>query len=570
MGDFMKLLTKQKIQAGSLEKPYRIQLERARKADLITKIISKNPSVFGKRDPEHRIVILNRLGWIDVIRRMPKELSRIENLVEEVRRAGLCHLFILGMGGSSLCPEVFGKIFGYRRWLKSYTVLDSTAPSQLEAALENVDLTKSFFIVSSKSGTTIETLSQFRFLFDKVKDLRPLKVGGYFAAVTDAGSELHRMARRNRFREICLNPSDIGGRYSALSFFGLVPGGFTKANLNNLLQQAEACLTHMEAKSKNDDALLLGALLGCAFKQGRDKLVFRPSPSLMPFIPWVEQLVAESTGKEGKGIIPVEGESYEMSGDAKDRLYVRYVLKRESLPTPSSKINKPPIATIELADAHAVGAEMLKWEMTTAVASAIIGVNPFDEPNVTESKKNTAAILSEQRGHHKIIVESPLFEEEHFNLVQASDIAGLRRPGGSKDVIRAFIDGVAAGDYIAVLCYCEMSPEIEKKLTMLRQAIAAASGVTVLRGYGPRFLHSIGQLYKGGEQKGHFLVLEREYTVDFEIPKMKMSFAKLIKAQAEGDMRALRKRHRPLIDINLKMEPAVGLAKMLELISDNQ
>lgn len=567
----MGSLAKQKIQPGQLEKQYRIQLERVRKADLIAEIIRKNPAVFGKRDKEHRKVILNRLGWIDVIRRMPGELNRIENLVEEARQAGLCHLFVLGMGGSSLCPEVFGKMFGRRRWLKSYAVLDSTAPSQLEAALKDVDLTKSFFIVSSKSGTTVETLAQFRFLFDRVKNLRPLKVGSYFAAVTDEGSDLHRMARRNRFREIFINPSDIGGRYSALSFFGLVPGGFTKANLKNLLQQAETCLAHMEIESQNDDALLLGTLLGCAARQGRDKLVFCPSPSLLPFIPWVEQLVAESTGKEGKGIIPVEGESYEVLTGTEDRLYVRYTLKGESPSLSfSGKNEQQPWAAIEIADLYAVGAEMLKWEMATAVASTVIGVNPFDEPNVTESKKNTATILSEQKGHHKIVSEPPLFEEEYINFIQASDIAGLRRPDGPRDVLQAFIDDVKAGDYIAILCYCEMSPEIEKKLALLREAVAVASGVTVLRGYGPRFLHSIGQLYKGGSRKGHFLVLEREYAVDYEIPKMKMSFAELIKAQAEGDMRALRKRRRPLIDINLKMGPVAGLERILELISGNQ
>jgi len=564
--------SRQTISPGAIHAEYTTQLSRTGKIDLVGQIISRNADVFKRPRAADRKVILNRLGWLDAIRKMPGELMRMERLVENVRSAGACHLFVLGMGGSSLGPEVFGNIFGRRPWLKSYTIIDSTAPSQLDAILKKTDLAKSFFIVSSKSGTTIETVSQFRYFFRRIKAIRPLKAGSHFAAITDPGSELMRIARRNRFRELFLNPPEIGGRYSALSFFGLVPAAFTRANLATLLRHAEQYLTYLDGHGKESDALELGVLIGCGARQGYDKLTFRASPKTAPFIPWIEQLVAESTGKELKGIIPIEGEPADMPTAASDdRLYLHYSFRRERRPAPSpmrSGARRPPLAVIELPDAHALGAEMVKWEMATAVAAIVLGVNPFDEPNVAESKKNTAVYIQESRKRHPRLAPPPLLTCGDCDIMTVSDVRGADKIGDLPpvEVFARFLAGLRRGDYLAILSYTEMAPEIEALLTRLREEIQKKTKIATLRGYGPRFLHSIGQLYKGGKPCGHFIVLEREYENDYDIPKMNLSFARLIKAQAQGDIRALQKRRRPVIVVNLKTNPVRGLNRLLDLI----
>jgi transaldolase / glucose-6-phosphate isomerase len=568
----MALTMKQRIFPGAVRHDYDVHLERGRKALWVQALINKNPSIFKKQDAAARKIIVNRLGWIDIIRRMPPELPRLGNLVEEIRKAGVAHVFILGMGGSSLAPEVFGKTFGRRSWLKSYTVVDTTAPSQLEALIRAVDLTRSFFIVSSKSGTTIETVSQFRFFFRLVKQARPLKAGNFFAAVTDEDSELHRMGRRNRFRKIFLNPADIGGRYSALSFFGLVPAAFTRANLNDIIGGAQEYLHHLESSPDDNEALDLGVLMGCAAARGYDKLSCLASPRMAPFVPWIEQLIAESTGKQRTGIIPIDGESPSAwSAPGADRMFVSLAMAGEKHPLPTSALtgkSPTPRVAITLPDSAALGAEILKWEMATAIAALVLGVNPFDEPNVSESKKNTTAIIQEGRRHRRAAPVTPLCMADDFEIESATNVGGLP-PGESltaADVIKQFLSGAESGDYFALLCYAEMTPEIERLMAALRLAIQEKTGIATLRGFGPRYLHSIGQLYKGGPPKGHFLVIERQYPVDFDIPKLNLPFGRLIKAQAQGDIKAIAKRKRPVVTVNVKADPVAGLGRLLSLI----
>ncbi|MDD4052608.1 MAG: hypothetical protein PHR28_12015 [candidate division Zixibacteria bacterium] len=532
---------KQRIFPGAIRHDFDASLERGRKALWVQALINKNPSIFKKQDAAAHKVIINRLGWIDIVRRMPSEILRLEKLVEKVRASGVCHVFVLGMGGSSLAPEVFGKIFGHKSWLKSFTVVDTTAPSQLRVLLKNIDLTRSFFIVSSKSGTTIETVSQFRFFFRLVKLARPLKAGNFFAAVTDSGSELHRIGRRNRFQEIFLNPGDIGGRYSALSFFGLVPAAFTKANLGAVIGGAQDYLTHLESSPDDNEALELGILMACAAARGYDKLSCLASPRMAPFVPWIEQLVAESTGKDHMGIIPIDGErpaAWSMPGA--DRMFVSLAMTGEKHPLPAAALNgksPTPRVAITLPDPHALGAEMLKWEMSTAIAAVVMGVNPFDEPNVSESKKNTTAIIQDGRHHRRVISAPPLCVSDDIEIVSVADINDLnpRLAVTAAEVMERFLSGAQSGDYFSILCYTEMTSKIETLLARLRWAIQEKTGIAALRGFGPRYLHSIGQLYKGGAPKGHFLFIEREYPVDFEIPKLNLDFGRLIKAQAQGD-----------------------------------
>jgi glucose-6-phosphate isomerase len=569
----MAKLSKQKLNSGSLETVYKSQLDRAHKTGLITEIINKNPAVFRKRDKGHQKIILNRLGWVDVVEEMQAEMRRIDELVQYVRQMGTRHLLVLGMGGSSLGPEVFGKLFGAKSWLKSYTIIDTTAPSQLESIMKTIDLEKSFFIISSKSGATIETISQFRFFFKKMKQLRPLKVGNYFAAITDRGTDLHRMARRNRFQETFINHEDIGGRYSALSFFGLVPAAFTRADLPEIIKHANDFLNIMKDEGSTNDALTLGTLMGCCAKSGCDKLKFITTESIAPFIVWIEQLVAESTGKELKGIIPIEGGANGAGYNPEDCLYINYSMRGDrarSLPMQKGSVGRLPSIAIEMFDLSTIGAEMLKWEMATTIAATIMGVNPFDEPNVAESKRNMAAILHHKRGPRKIIPIDPYTSYDGLDVISISGIKGLERKRnvGAEEMMQKFLAGIRKGDYLSILCYSEMDDEIEERLTRLRRLIETKYAITTLRGYGPRFLHSTGQLFKGGSQKGHFLIIEREYKTDYEIPGQNISFGRLIKAQAQGDIKALRKRKRPVININLKEDPSAGLDRLCELVDN--
>lgn len=565
----MTYLSDQVIHPGELIKLYESQIEKSRAARPVTMITSRTVSFFGQKKFAHQKLITARLGWIDVVEKMPSELDRIERLAAQVKKDGYRHVLVLGMGGSSLFPEVMGNIFGRKHWLKSYEILDSTSPDRLERILKHIDLFQTFLIVSSKSGETLETMSQFRFFFRKIKESRPLKVGQYFAAVTDDGSELHRIARRNRFREVFLNPSDIGGRYSALSYFGLAPGAFTGADLKTLVQAGRERLDFVKKRDGDSHAVMLGILLAVGAKAGRDKVQFVADPAVAPFIPWLEQLLAESTGKDGKGIIPIDG-CVRDGGASDDLIYVRFSLKGESrnrsIPTLDSRV---PVVTIELPDTAALGAEVVKWEMATTVASIILGVNPFDEPNVTESKKNTLSILRAPRGPRREVALTPIAAVGTASIVSISSIKGAdrRRQLTAEELFRSFLTNIRAGDYLAILAYTDRDDKIEQAIMALRKTLDEKYGVVSLRGYGPRYLHSIGQLFKGGSQKGHFLILDRDYEIDYDIPTMNVSFGRLIKAQAAGDIKAMKKRKRPIIHVNLGFTPAPGIDSMREVIS---
>jgi glucose-6-phosphate isomerase len=568
----MTLLARQQVYPGLLKTAYMTQMERAGRANLVSEIINRNPTVFKTRQKTHQKVILNRLGWMEVIREMPGELERMENLVRQVREDGLLYVFVLGMGGSSLSAEVFGRIFGKKNWLKKYTIVDTTAPSKFESIVRDTDFVKAFFIVSSKSGATTETMSQFRFFFRKVKELRPLKAGRHFLAITDSGSDLHRIARRNRFREVFLNRSDIGNRYSALSYSGLVPGAFTRANLGRLLEGADERLRVMETKANDCDALKLGVLMGIGAKNGVDKLRFRTTADISPLAVWIEQLVAESTGKESRGIIPVEGD-IKGGVESNDLMDIYYSMRGEKkgdrqLPSAASTRESSHVS-IEMPEILGIGAEMLKWEMATTVASSVMGVNPFDEPNVDESRKNTGAILHARRGPRKVVPVVPVTTYAGIDIVSTAGIKGLerKRKVSPEEVFTGFFAGIPKDHYISLICYTEMGPAIEQRLSQLRQMIESKYNVITLRGYGPRFLYSTGQLFKGGSQKGHFLVMEREYETDYDIPGQNISFGRLIKAQAQGDMKALRRRKRPVVNINLKLDPAGGLDYLMALVN---
>lgn len=565
----MTYISEQTIHPGELRKAFEGQLEKTRVTHPVSMITARNISIFGQKKSVHQKLILSRLGWIDVVDKIPAELDRIEGLAAQVKKDGFRHVLVLGMGGSSLFPEVLGNIFGRKHWLKSFGIVDTTSPDRLDRILEHIDLYRTFFIVSSKSGTTLETMSQFRFFFRRIKEGRPLKVGKYFAAVTDGDSELHRIGRRNRFREVFLNPPDIGGRYSALSYFGLAPGAFTGVDLKALLQAGHERLVYMKEHDGDCHAVGLGILLAVGAKNGRDKVRFIADPTLASFVPWLEQLLAESTGKNGKGVIPVEGQvDGAMKSD--DLIYVRFSLKgADGGRTPTDLSPNAPVVSIKLPDKISLGSEVLKWEMATTMASIILGVDPFDEPNVAESKKNALSILRAPRGPRKDVPIAPVAPIGKTSILSFCGVKGAdrRRHIAAEELLRLFLRNIRVGDYLAILCYTDNDDKIERQLIAIRRTLGEKYGIVSLRGYGPRYLHSTGQLFKGGCQKGHFLVLDRDYTTDYDIPTMNISFGRLIKAQANGDIKAMKKRKRPIIQISLGLDPAAGLEELAGLIS---
>ncbi|MFQ5608452.1 MAG: transaldolase, partial [Candidatus Zixiibacteriota bacterium] len=402
------------IHAGSLEQPFSSALVRAREERFIERLFEHDADVFGKSG-EALASIQNRLGWLTIASEMKPRLAELETFATEVMNDGIKHVLVLGMGGSSLAPELISLIFGPRAGLLSVGALDTTDPAAIRTTLEAHDISQTLFIVASKSGRTVETLSHARFFFDLVQKTDVGVPGSRFVAITDKGSDLEAMASERSFRHTFINPADIGGRYSALSYFGLVPAVFTGAKIERLVESAvtaeNAC---SRTDIENNSAFRLGALWSVGADRGIDKLTFVTGGSLEPFVPWVEQLVAESTGKEGNGVIPIEGEpTGEFADYGEDRLFVFMSLKGESSAEKddlerAAIASGAPCVSIQMERLEDLGFEFLRQEVATATAGYIMGINPFDEPNVSESKNNTATILKdfEETGsfpHPKII-----------------------------------------------------------------------------------------------------------------------------------------------------------------------
>lgn len=521
--------------------------------------------------PATRELITNRLGWVDVASLMLNKVAEIEMFGSQVLADGINQVVVIGMGGSSLCPEVFKLIFGRRAGVKSIDILDSTDPAAITSVAAKLDLQKSLFIVASKSGGTIETRSHEAYFIEKLKAAGISDIGRHFTAITDPGSDLEKFARDHQYRHIFINPADIGGRYSALSFFGLVPGWFAGINLEKLLTDASAFEPIL--RDRNDEsnpALALGTLMAAGAIVGRDKLTFIASPKVAPFIPWVEQLVAESTGKLRKGVIPIEAEPPAVLSEyGKDRTFVFLRLASERnlagdrLCKQCEKARLP-LVEIVLANKYELGRQMLIWEAATAACGAFLKINPFDEPNVTESKNNTQALLRafQSSGHfpqqrpQKRWGNLSLVAVESNNKIEEQDCATLQC------VLEHFLKGIKPPQYLAVLNYFQSTRSTEAALGSVRSVIRRRTKLTTLRGYGPRFLHSIGQLYKGGPLAGVFIVLVRERCDDLPIPGQYFSFGDLIRAQAIGDTQALVSRKLPVLVLGVSGNPVTALKQL--------
>lgn len=555
------------IRAGKLEKEFARLLQRGTTAGIVPAIMNRRPDVFSK-DKDLQQLIGNRLGWVDIATAMKRRVAGIESFADEVLEDGLKHIVLMGMGGSSLCPEVFKFFFKKHASLKSYDVLDSTAPESVKAIRRKVDLRQTLFIVASKSGGTVETRSQEAYFIGQLQEDDIADFGRNFVAITDKGSALEKFARRYKYRKTFLNPSDIGGRYSALSYFGLVPAYFAGVDLRVLIDDAatmEALLRTRE--DETNPGLVLGAILAAGAKSGLDKLTFAASPKTAALVPWIEQLIAESTGKKGKGIFPIENEPLgAVDRYDRDRMFVSVRLASEEDPIQKSlgrelKAAWVPVIDVTLGTKYELGRQFLLWEAATAAAGVFMGINPFDEPNVTESKENTKRILA---GYGKIGSISNKTHEDTWGpltLVGAEGVTCYKDDERTdlRLLLKRFFAGAKKSGYVSLLNYFRADRHTEAALAKIRNLIRNKTRLATTRGYGPRYLHSIGQLYKGGPPNGMFIIFVKSGYSAAQIPGQTFDFGQLIMAQAIGDSQALTKRNLPTLVISVDGNPAEGL-----------
>ena len=530
--------------------------------------MTRRPAVFTK-DRAVRALIRDRLGWVDSASMMKWRAKGVDEFVTAAAKDKLSQVVLMGMGGSSLCPEVFSKIFPKHKNFKAVHVVDSTDPRVVNAVAAKIDPKQTLFIVASKSGGTVETRSQEAFFMDLLRSAGVRNIGKHFVAITDKGSSLQKFARKHEYRKIFVNPSDIGGRYSALSFFGLVPGALAGVDIGRLLENAiEMQKSLTDRAGETNPGAALGSLMAVAAKEGRDKLTFMASRKLSPFVPWIEQLVAESTGKNKKGVVPVENEpQLKWNQYGKDRLFVILRTAGEKSPVApalekSLRASKVPLIEIVLKDIYELGGQFLLWEAATAVAGYHLGINPFDEPNVTESKNITKDILKQYDRSGRLPLPEPLATFGKLTILDATDHRAFR-PADRKSlgaILKRFCSGLRGPGYLSLLAYVKPEAKADKALAAMRRSVAAKRKVATLQGYGPRYLHSIGQLYKGGPTEGRFVIFVEAKRPVLAIPGAHLDFGTLISAQALGDARALMKRKLPTLVVAIDGPVSSGLA----------
>jgi transaldolase / glucose-6-phosphate isomerase len=553
--------------AGMLDEAMRrLQDERT-----IERIWKKDASVW-KSEEEHASIIRNSLGWLVVAKQLREASDELTSFAAEIRR-DFDHLVLLGMGGSSLCAEVLRRSFGRIEGFPALHVLDSTVPAAIRSLEERIELSRTLFIVASKSGTTIEPAMFYRYFFERVRELRSDAAGQQFVAVTDPDTHLHREAGRDQFRRVFLNPPDIGGRYSALSWFGMVPAAVAGIDIATLLDRAIDAARACSPKVPPGDnpGARLGAFLGVMANVGRDKMTLLVSPPVASIALWIEQLVAESTGKEAKGIVPISGEPLlEANQYGGDRFFVRIALAGEDEPQLDVQERDVvaaghPLMRLTLGDLHDLGDAFYLWEFATAVAGAVMQINPFDQPNVQESKDHTRELLDQLVREGSLPSSEPLAQEEGITVRRASAIGA----GASLDTaITALIEALDRSDYLAIMQYIEETPEHDQMLLRIRRAVAEEGAIATTSGYGPRFLHSTGQLHKGGSDRAVFLQIVSTGGEDVGIPQEAFSFGDLAAAQATGDFQSLASRNRRALSIDVGSDPAQGLERIARAVEE--
>jgi glucose-6-phosphate isomerase len=516
------------------------------------------------------------LGWLDIVEEQIAQQDQLQKLAKEVQTRGFEHVLLLGMGGSSLCPEVLRMTFGRIPHFPTLHVLDSTDPAQVKAFEHQIDIAKTLFIVSSKSGSTLEPNIFKQYFFERAKQtVGGSKVGSHFIAITDPGSKMQQVAEGDHFLHIFFGRPSIGGRYSALSNFGMVPAAVmgldTKKFLARAAEMARACGAGVAA-AENPGAAL-GIILGTAANAGRDKVTIITSPGISDLGAWLEQLLAESTGKIGKGIIPVDRETLappDVYGN--DRVFVHVRLETGADVGQDEKVAAlekagHPVVRITMPDTYDLGAEFFRWEIATAVAGAIISINAFNQPDVEASKVATRTLTSEYEKTGSLPPEKPILEDSGVKLFTDEKNATALAAGAGGDrtlagYLKAHLARIKTGDYLAVLGYVQMNADHEQSLQSLRHAVRDRKRVATCLGFGPRFLHSTGQAYKGGPNSGVFLQITCDDSVELAVPGQKYTFGIVKAAQARGDFQVLAERGRRALRVHLGSNLKAGLATL--------
>ncbi len=537
-------------------------LERLHEQDFLNRLRQKDASLWS-RDPAQQKAIRDRLGWVTIHRSIQASLREILDLAGWVRELDFQRAVLLGMGGSSLAPEVFQWTFGSAPGYPELIVLDSTDPMAIARVENRLEMETTLFIVSSKSGTTIETASLQRYFeertWDATGDVASLD---NFVAITDPDTPLHHQAVEDGYHKVFVNPPDIGGRFSALSFFGLVPAAVIGVDIERILHEADSL--------DWTEAIELGARLADLALAGRDKLTFLPGEHFRGFGAWAEQLVAESTGKDGKGIVPVDADPPAPTAVyANDRVFVLPSGAYDGDPAFIDELKAAghPVIQVGVSDAYELGREFLRWEIVTVVSGTALDIYPFDEPNVEESKANTRRVLEDFARSGRMPEPAPDVSEDGFALYSTPATASHLAAGGGTiaSAVAAHLGSGSPPRYAAIMAYIAPTEEHERLLGRLRSAVRDSTRMATTVGYGPRFLHSTGQLHKGGSPNGVFLQITTEDATDEDIPgETAFGFSALKQAQALGDLKALARRGLPVVRVHLLGDTTASLRKLVD------
>ena len=535
--------------------------------DKVNRIWDKDASVWTGDDEA------KWLGWLTIGNEEAADTAKYHSLQKDIEDAGFADVLLMGMGGSSLCPEVLAITFGK----KNFHILDSTVPSQVTAVEDKLDLSKTLFIVASKSGSTLEPNCFKQYFFDRVSKLSD-EPGKQFVAITDPGSKMEQIAKDDGFRHIFYGKPEVGGRFSALSAFGLTAAAAMGLDVDILLDRANAmaelCKRH---NTDENPGALLGLVLGVCHRLGRDKLTIFTSPEVYDLGAWLEQLIAESTGKNRVSIIPVDREPIlDAENYYNDRVFVYIGVKNaptdENTYTKLEEIERAlhPVIRIELESLYHISQEFFRWEFATAVAGAVMGINPFNQPDVESAKIEARKITDEYEQTGSLPGESPFFQEGGISLFSndqnVKELKELTNEQTLSGYLKAHISRISSNDYFALLGYIEMNAANETALQAIREKVPNKELAATCLGFGPRFLHSTGQAYKGGANNGVFLQITSDDETDLPVPGQKYTFGVVKAAQARGDFQVLLDRERRALRVHVSGDLSIGLKKIKEAI----
>ncbi|MGB7202420.1 MAG: bifunctional transaldolase/phosoglucose isomerase [Pyrinomonadaceae bacterium] len=535
-------------------------------ADKIARVWKKDASVWTDDDEA------KWLGWLDIVDQELADLQKYRDLRDDIASAGFTDILLLGMGGSSLCPEVLAMTFGKI----NFYILDSTVPAQVKAVENKIDLEKTLFIVASKSGSTLEPNCFKQYFFERVADKQGRQnAGRQFIAITDPGSKMEQVAKDDGFRHIFYGKPDVGGRFSALSAFGMTAATAMGLDVGSFLLKTNKMVTACRNNDpQTNPGALLGLTLGVCHKHDRDKLTIFTSPEIHASGAWLEQLIAESTGKNGVAIIPVDREPFQnVALYGNDRVFAFVTLKGDDGFVENIReleVAGHPVIKIELDSIDNLGQEFFRWEFATAVAGSVMQINPFNQPDVESAKIEARKITDEYEKTGSLPDENPFFEEAGIALFTSDNYAATLGASAKEESIKGFIEAhiaqICENDYFALLAYIEMKPENEKLLATVREDVLAKTSVATCLGFGPRFLHSTGQAYKGGANNGVFLQITSDDEFDLTVPEQKYTFSVVKAAQARGDFQVLLDRGRRELRIHLGKDVEAGLKTLAEMI----